>query len=54
MTIKRDYPEVFKKYAGTHVIIAVHGVRVDLTKLKPNESVCYGDGRSFYFKLTKK
>lgn len=51
--IRRDFPETFKKYEGTHTVTAVPGVRIDLTKLKNNESVCYGDGKSFHFKLTK-
>lgn len=51
--IRRDFLEVFKKYEGTHMITAVPGTRVDLTKLKNNESICYGDGKSFHFKLTK-
>lgn len=51
--IRRDYPEVFKKYEGTHMVSARLGVRVDLTKLKPNESVVYGDGETFHFLLTK-
>lgn len=52
-SIKADYPEIFKKYEGTHMITAVHGVKIDLRKLQLNESVVYGDGKTFHFKLTK-
>lgn len=51
--IKKDFPDVFKKYEGTHMITAVPGTRVDLTKLNDNESICYNAGKSFHFKLTK-
>jgi hypothetical protein len=51
--IRRDYADVFKKYEGTHMITAVPGVKVDLRKLNANESICYGDGKSFHFKLSK-
>lgn len=51
--IKRDFPEVFKKYEGTHTVVAVAGTKVDLRKLNDKESIVYGDGKSFHFKLTK-
>ena len=51
--IKQDFPEVFKKYKGTHMITARLGTRVDLTKLAANESIVYGDGETFHFLLTK-
>lgn len=51
--IRKDFYEVFKKYEGTHMVSARLGTKVDLRKLKPNESICYGDGKSFHFLLTK-
>lgn len=51
--IKRDFPEVYKKYEGIATVTAVQGVKVDLRKLTHNESVIYGDGKTFHFKLTK-
>jgi hypothetical protein len=51
--IRKDFPEVFKKYEGEHMVTAVLGTRPNLQKLAKNESVCWGDGKSFHFKLTK-
>lgn len=51
--IKRDYPDFYKKWEGTHMVTPVLGTRPDLRKLKDNESVCWGDGKTFHFKLTK-
>ena len=51
--IRRDYPEVFKKYEGTCMVTARLGTRPDLRKLKDNEAVIYGDGKTFHFLLTK-
>lgn len=51
--IKKDFREVFKKYEATHTVLARLGIKVDLRKLKPNESICYGDGKYFHFLLTK-
>lgn len=51
--ISRDYADFYNKHEGTHMITAVLGIRPDLRKLKDNESVVYGDGKTFHFKLTK-
>jgi hypothetical protein len=51
--IKKDFPEVFEKYKGIAKVEAIQGVKVDLRRLHPDESVIYGDGKSFHFKLTK-
>lgn len=51
--IRRDFPDVYKKWEGIAMITAVPGVKVDLRKLADNESVIYGDGKTFHFKLTK-
>jgi hypothetical protein len=52
--VRIDYPEVFERYEDTHIVTPRKGVRVDLRKLKPNESVVWGDGKTFHFKLTKR
>lgn len=41
-------------YGKTHKIQAVKGVNVDLRNLSSGESVCYGDGKTYHFLLTKK
>lgn len=51
--IRKDFPQVFAKYEGTHMVTARLGTKVDLTKLKDNESICFGDGKTFHFLLTK-
>lgn len=40
--IRRDFPDVFKRYEGTHMVTAIAGTDVDLAKLRPNESVLLG------------
>lgn len=53
--IDRNDPDVakaFDKYGATHKITPRIGTEVDLRRLKPNESVVYGDGRTYYFLLT--
>lgn len=49
-----NYKRVFEKYGETHLIEKRMGTSVDITKLKDNESVCWGDGVSYHFLLTKK
>lgn len=51
--IARDYASFYKKHESTHMITPVLGTSPDLRELKPNESVCWGDGKTFHFKLTK-
>lgn len=51
--IKLDYLDVYKKHESTHMVTPVLGTKVDLRKLKEKESVIYGDGKTFHFKLTK-
>lgn len=52
--IKKNFVGIWQKYGETHTITARLGLKVDLRKLAPNESVCYGDGETFHFLLTKK
>lgn len=40
-------------YGNTHKIEAVLGLRVHLPDLKTNQSVVFGDGESYHFRLTK-
>ena len=51
----KDLIAVTKLYGETHEIEAIqlegHG-DIDLTKLNKNESVCWGDGETYYFLLT--
>jgi len=44
---------VREKYAETHKIEAVLGTKVDMRCLAENESICWGDGETYHFKLTK-
>ncbi len=56
MLIKDTHPayvQAFALYGKTHRITPVIGTRADLRKLKPNESIIWGDGRTFHFRLTK-
>lgn len=49
------YSVINKKYGETHNIERIYETTSpDLYKLKDNQSVCWGDGRTFYFLLTEK
>jgi hypothetical protein len=50
---KKDFPEVYEKYSATHTVTARHGTKIDLTKLEKNQSVVWGDGKTFHFLLTE-
>ena len=43
---------VIEKWGATHQIEAVLGTRPRLDKLEPNQSVCWGDGEHYHFRLT--
>jgi hypothetical protein len=49
-----DYKKVYEKYGKTHLIEKRMGTKIDMTKLKDDESVCWGDGKSYHYLLTKK
>lgn len=49
-----DFKNVSKKYGATHKIEPVHGTKVIFKNLSDNQSVCYGDGKTYHFRLTKK
>ena len=44
--------KVSEKYGKTHTIEAVKGTKVIMAKLAKNQSVCWGDGESYHFRLT--
>ena len=44
--------KVREKYGKTHTIEAVKGTKVIMEKLAKNQSVCWGDGESYHFRLT--
>jgi hypothetical protein len=44
--------KVREKYGKTHTIEVVKGTKVVLAKLAKNQSVCWGDGESYHFRLT--
>jgi len=46
--------QVNKNFGKTHKIEAVLGTVVILENLEDNESVVFGDGKHYYFKLTLK
>jgi len=55
--ISDDDPNLIKvisKHGATHRIEAIFGTRPDLGKLKKNQSVCWGDGKTYHFRLTLK
>jgi len=54
--IDPDYQKILEKYGETHTITLVYITTrgVDLRKLKPDESICMGDGKTWYCRLTKK
>jgi len=43
---------IYEIYGKTHKIEAIKGTEVDLKLLEDEESVAYGDGEFYYFKLT--
>ena len=46
--------QVTKNFGATHKIEAVLGTHVVLDGLREGQSVCFGDGKHYHFKLTKK
>lgn len=43
-----------EQYHTTHKVEKRKGTKPDLSKLKKNQSVCYGDGKTYYVLLTKR
>lgn len=50
----RAWRNVTFRYGKTHTIEKRRGKSVNLGSLKDNQSVCAGDGETFYFLLTRK
>lgn len=46
------YLAVKEMYGATHEIEVIYGTKAKMSNLGPNQSVCYGDGKSFHFRLT--
>lgn len=45
---------ILERYGKTHIIDRVQGVKVEMNQLQENQSVCWGDGKTFYYLLTEK
>lgn len=57
VTLPDDDPNLIKvraKYGQTHTIEAIKGTKINLQKLNKNQSVCWGDGETYHFRLTTK
>ena len=55
--ITDENSNVFKNWGKTHIIEKIpvkNKFYLTLKNLKPNESVCAGDGKTYYCLLTKK
>lgn len=53
--LKENHRYIYDKYFNTHKIEKVMGLDdINLKSLKDDESAIYGDGETFYFKLTKR
>jgi len=50
----QNLTDVKKRYGATHDIEAVFGTKPDLRKLMSTQSVCWGDGKTYHFRLTVK
>jgi hypothetical protein len=48
------FESVFNKYGDTHFIEKIKGTNCDFSNYKSNQSSCYGDGKTYHFKLTRK
>ena len=54
ITARQNQLLVEQKYGKTHHIKKVFGTHVDLRNLEKNQSVCWGDGETYHWLLTKK
>ena len=55
--IDENDPELLrvkKMYGHTHTIEALPGTEVNFSELSADQSVCWGDGLCYHFRLTKK
>jgi len=46
--------QMLHQYGSSHEVEKVQGTEVDLRQLKDNQSVIWGDGETFHYKLTYK
>ncbi len=51
---QEGYNKIFKKYNKTHDIEKVPGTSVRMQDLNDDQSVCWGDGKTYHYLLTKK
>jgi hypothetical protein len=54
ITARQNELLVEHRYSKTHHIKKMFGTDVDLRNLEPNQSVCMGDGKTYYWLLTEK
>ena len=53
-TEDEDYKRVYDKYGNTHEIEKVDGTVARIMDLDDDQEVCWGDGKTYHFLLTKK
>jgi len=51
---KKAREDVIDKWGRDYYITKAMGTEVVLSTLKENQAVCYGDGKTYHFVLTKK
>lgn len=49
-----NWLKVNECWGKTHHIEKVWGTTVEMSSLKDNQSVCWGDGETYHFRLTEK
>lgn len=52
MTDEEILLQVNERYGKLNYIEKIFETKVDMDKLQPNQSVVYGDGKTYYFLLT--
>lgn len=52
-TSDKNWIRVQRLYGSTHNVEPVLGVKPDLRLLADNQSICWGDGKTYHFRLTK-
>ena len=50
---KKAWSQVIERWGKEYDITKVTGTEVVLSNLKSNQAVCYGDGKTYHFVLTK-
>ncbi len=49
-----EFTDIMARYDATHIIEQVNNEQVRLYRLKYNESIHYGNGKTYYWLLTEK